>query len=116
MLRLYADEQFPLPVVQRLRALGYDILTAQAAGQANQRIPDDQVLAFATAENRAVISQNRRNFIRLHQENPNHAGIVVCSKNLDWDDFATAIHQTLSNYEMLTDKLIRITRLSGGQP
>ena len=49
MLQLYADEQFPLPVVQRLRALGYDILTAQEAGQANQRIPDDQVFSFGNS-------------------------------------------------------------------
>jgi predicted nuclease of predicted toxin-antitoxin system len=110
VLRLYADEQFPLPVVQKLRALGYDVLTAQTAGQANQRIPDDQVLAFATADNRAVISQNRRDFIRLHQQTPNHAGIIVCSKNLDWDGFTATIHQTLSNYEVLTGELIRITR------
>ncbi|PSR17932.1 hypothetical protein C8255_09975 [filamentous cyanobacterium CCP3] len=110
MLRLYADEQFPLPVVQRLRALGYDILTAQEAGQANQRVPDDQVLAFATRQHRAVISQNRRDFIRLHQKNPSHSGIVVCSKNLDWDDFTATIYQTLENYESLSGKLIRVTR------
>ncbi len=66
MIRLYADEQFPFPVVQRLWMLGYDILTAQEAGQANQRIPDDQVLSFATVRKRAVITQNRRDFIRLH--------------------------------------------------
>jgi predicted nuclease of predicted toxin-antitoxin system len=91
VLRLYADEQFPLPVVQRLRALGYDVLAAQEAGQANQRIPDEQVLAFAAANDRAVISQNRRDFIRLHQQDSNHAGIVICCKDLDWDGFATAI-------------------------
>jgi predicted nuclease of predicted toxin-antitoxin system len=110
VLRLYADEQFPLPVVQRLRALGYDILTAQAAGQANQRIPDDQVLAFATASDRAVISQNRRDFIRLHRQNPNHAGIIVCSKNLDWDGFTAIIYQVLGNYEILTGELVRIAK------
>lgn len=110
MLRLYADEQFPLPVVQRLRALGCDILTAQEAGQANQRIPDDQVLAFATDKNRAVITQNRRDFVRLHQGNPSHSGIVVCSKNLDWDDFTATIHQVLGNYEDLTGQLVRVTK------
>ncbi|NMF83704.1 DUF5615 family PIN-like protein [Nodosilinea sp. P-1105] len=110
MLRLYADEQFPWPVVQQLRILGYDILTAQEAEQANQRIPDDQVLSFATHENRAVIIQNRRDFVRLHQQNLSHAGIVVCSKNLDWDDFTATIHQHLTNYEELKGQLVRITR------
>jgi 3D (Asp-Asp-Asp) domain-containing protein len=36
MITLYADEQFPLPVVTRLRAKGYDVLTVQDAGNANQ--------------------------------------------------------------------------------
>ena len=110
MIRLYADEQFPFLVVQRLRQLGYDILTAQESGQANQKIPDDQVLSFATANQRAVITQNRRDFIRLHQQGPTHAGIVVCSKNLDWEAFAAAIHQGLADRETVTGELIRITK------
>jgi hypothetical protein len=37
VIRLYADEQFPFLVVQRLRQLGYDVLTAQESGQANKK-------------------------------------------------------------------------------
>ena len=110
MIRLYANEQFPFPVVQRLRQLGYDVLTAQESGQANQKIPDDQVLSFATANKRAVITQNRRDFIRLHQQGQTHAGIVVCSKNLDWDAFTAAIHQGLADRETVAGELIRITK------
>jgi hypothetical protein len=29
MARLYADEQYPYPVVEFLRALGHDVLTVQ---------------------------------------------------------------------------------------
>lgn len=111
MVRLYADEQFPFPVVQRLRLLGYDMLTAQQAGQANQRIPDDQVLSFAAADQRAVITQNRRDFIRLHNQSLTHAGIIVCSKNLDWDDFAATVHQALVGRETIAGELIRITKM-----
>jgi hypothetical protein len=32
MARLYADEDFNYPVIQRLRQLGHDILTAHKAG------------------------------------------------------------------------------------
>lgn len=78
MARLYADEQYPLPVVEFLRALGHDVLTVQEAGKANQRIPDQEVLAFATSEERAVITQNRKDFFRLHRIQPHHAGIVAC--------------------------------------
>jgi hypothetical protein len=48
MALLYADENFDHPLVVRLESLGHDVVTAQHAGQANQSIPDPQVLAFAT--------------------------------------------------------------------
>jgi Domain of unknown function (DUF5615) len=35
MAELYADEDFPFPVVERLRQLGHDVLTALEAGKAN---------------------------------------------------------------------------------
>lgn len=110
MFRLYADEQFPFPVVQRLQAMGMDVLTVQAAGKANQRIPDNQVLEFAIAHNRAVITENRRDFVKLHQQFPSHFGIVVCSKNLDWDAYANKIREVLGLYDSLAGNLIRITK------
>jgi predicted nuclease of predicted toxin-antitoxin system len=72
MVRLYADENFPLRVVEALRQMGHDILTAHDAGQANKRIPDDQILAFACSEQRAVLTYNRNHFIRLHNSQPPH--------------------------------------------
>ncbi len=62
MASLYADEQFPLPVVKLLRTLGHDVLTVQEAGNAG--LPDRDVLAFAVSNNRAVLTQNRRDFMR----------------------------------------------------
>ncbi|MFZ4730896.1 MAG: DUF5615 family PIN-like protein, partial [Pseudanabaena sp.] len=47
MARLYADEQFPLPVVKILRTLGHDVLTVQEANKAEQKIPDNEVLSYA---------------------------------------------------------------------
>ncbi|MBD2576541.1 DUF5615 family PIN-like protein [Oscillatoria sp. FACHB-1406] len=41
MARLYADEQFPVPVVEFLRVLGHDILTVREAGKANQKVLND---------------------------------------------------------------------------
>ena len=46
MARLYADENFPFPVVEALRNFGHDVLTVLEADQAEQAIPDDEVLAF----------------------------------------------------------------------
>ncbi|WP_412768527.1 DUF5615 family PIN-like protein [Leptolyngbya sp. KIOST-1] len=51
------------------------MLTVQEAGQANRRIPDEEVLQFAISQDRAVITQNRRDFIKLHNQSSAHAGI-----------------------------------------
>lgn len=49
MAQLYSNENFPLPVVEELRRLGHDVLTTHEAGEAGKSVPDEQVLAFATA-------------------------------------------------------------------
>ena len=49
MADLYSDENFPIAIVKELRKLGHNVLTALEAGQANQRIPDDEVVRFAIA-------------------------------------------------------------------
>jgi predicted nuclease of predicted toxin-antitoxin system len=110
VLKLYADEQFPRPAVDRLIAKGFDVLTVQEAGKANQKISDPEVLAFAINQGRAVITQNRRDFISLHNQSQAHAGIVVCTKNLDWDSFADEIERALSGRTSITGELIRISR------
>ena len=35
MARLYANENFPFPVVEELRKLGHDVLTIQETGKAD---------------------------------------------------------------------------------
>jgi predicted nuclease of predicted toxin-antitoxin system len=112
MARLYADEQFPKVVVELLRPLGHDILTVQEAGNANQRIPDEQVLAFAVSDERAVLTLNRFDFIRLHSAQPDHAGIIVCKNDLNWERLAMGINQAIATAEPLTGKLIRVNRPS----
>jgi hypothetical protein len=42
--RLFADENFPLPVVEELRVLGHDVVTIQEAGMAERGISDPDVL------------------------------------------------------------------------
>ncbi len=110
MARLYADEQYPYPVVEFLRALGHDVLTVQEAGKANQRISDPDVLTFATSEQRAVITQNRKDFFRLHRMRPEHAGIIACTNDRDWEALANRIHDAITAEETLQGELIRVVR------
>ncbi|MBD1930906.1 MULTISPECIES: DUF5615 family PIN-like protein [Cyanophyceae] len=108
MASLYADEQFPLQVVELLRTLGHDVLTVQEAGNAG--FSDPEVLAFAVSNVRAVLSQNRRDFIRLHIQQPDHAGIIVCTEDKNLERLATRINDAISAEETLTGKLIRVNR------
>lgn len=110
MALLYANENFPVQVVIALRALGHDVLTSLEAGQANQSISDEKVLDFATQNNRALLSINRRDFIRAHEQKPGHAGIIVCTQDPDTDGQAERIHQAIKENEPLAGKLIRINR------
>jgi len=110
MAMLYADEDFSSPVVQRLRHLGHDILTASEAGQADQSITDAAVVAFATADGRAVLTFNRRHFIRLHTEVRSHTGIIVCTRDDDVVALADRIHDRLQSTPILQNQLLRINR------
>lgn len=110
MARLYSNENFPRQVVEALRRLGHDVLTIQETGKAGQRVPDEDVLTFASAENRAVLTLNRKHFIRLHNERPGHAGIIVCTFDPDFLGQANRIHATLNVQANLASQLIRINR------
>lgn len=112
MARLYSDEQFPRKVSELLRTMGHDVLTVQEAGNANLGIPDEEVLAFAVNDNRAVITLNREDFIRLHRANSEHAGIIVCTNDADRPRMATRINQAIVQEEPLLGKLIRVVRPS----
>jgi predicted nuclease of predicted toxin-antitoxin system len=110
MARLYADEQYPYPVVEYLRALGHNVLTVQEAGKANQKVPDSEVLAFATIEQRAVVTQNRKDFFQLHRVQPDHAGIIACTNDRNWEALANRIDAAIAAEGSLPGKLIRVVR------
>ena len=110
MAAFYADENFPLPVVEALRRLGHDVLTAFEAGQANQRIPDDAVLDFATRCGRAVLTLNRWDFIGLHSRSQRHSGIAVCTGDSDVDRLAGAIDAAVRSTPSLSGALVRVNR------
>jgi len=108
MARLYADEQFPRQVVQKLRSLGHDVLTVQEAGNAG--LPDEEVLAFAISQNRAVLTVNRRDFFQLHKLKPDHCGIIACTRDDDIPKLSANINDAISMAEILTGRVIRVYR------
>ena len=110
MVRFYADEQFPFPVVELLRALGHDVLTVQEAENAGQGIPDNEVLAFAISQERSILTINRDDFIRLHRRDSNHFGIIVCTNNRNWEQLAARIDEAVTVERPLQGKLIHVVR------
>jgi hypothetical protein len=108
--RLYANENFPLPVVEGLQRLGHDVLTSRDAGNAGQAIPDEAVLAFAVAAERALLTINRKHFIRLHRQDARHKGIIVCTFDPDFDGQAVRIHDALAALAQLDGQLVRVNR------
>jgi hypothetical protein len=110
IVRLYSNENFPLPVVEALRGKGHDVLTTGDAGKSNTGIPDEEVLRFAIAERRAVLTHNRQDFIRLHRLHPGHEGIIVCTENADFPALAEKIHAQLQQLESLKGRLVRVNR------
>jgi predicted nuclease of predicted toxin-antitoxin system len=110
MARLYADENFPLAVVVELRRLGHDVATTCQTGKANRATPDAEILEFASTEGRAVLTLNRKHFVRLHAARPNHAGIVVCTADPDFPGQAQRIHAAVALHDDLSELLLRVNR------
>jgi hypothetical protein len=107
---LYSNENFPLPVVQALRDLGHDVATIQERGKASEAVPDPEVLGMAVSEGRAILTLNRKDFIRLHKQAPDHAGIVVCTVDPDFAAQAKRIHEAIEACSDLKKQLLRVNR------
>ena len=83
MIKLYLDEDVHKKVATALRLKGYDVVSSHEVQR--QSLSDNQQLAYAVSENRAIFSFNAGDFNRLHKEQaakgPHHYGILL-SKQL----------------------------------
>ena len=74
-IRFYFDQHIPGAVSAGLRLHGVDVLTAWEAGRCGT--PDPDQLAFATAEDRVVMTFDP-DYLALHRSGVPHSGIVWC--------------------------------------
>ena len=111
-MQFYADENFLLQTVAELRNLGHDCLTALEDKRANQKISDEKVLERATELGRAVLTINRIDFKRLHNENSEHAGIVLCTFDADFIRQAQRIDEACKDFDEIKGQLVKIYRPS----
>jgi predicted nuclease of predicted toxin-antitoxin system len=111
MLKFYSNENFPIAMVDLLRSHGYDVLTSYEAGQANQKIPDDEVLMYAINAGRVVITENRQNFINLHSTASNHAGIIICKADRDYAGKVQVLHDFFTqDTQPMENRLLRVMK------
>ena len=110
MARLYANENFPFPVVLELRRAAHDVLTVAETGKSEQAWPDEAVLEYASNDGRALLTMNRKHFLRLNREPPDHAGIIACTVDPDFVSLARRIDEAIREKPKLRGKLIRINR------
>jgi hypothetical protein len=77
---LLLDEMFTDDISQQLRAQGHDVISV-VADRALAGLPDDQILAYATAEGRALVTANIKDFVpldtRYRAAGQSHAGLVL---------------------------------------
>lgn len=59
---------------------------------------------------RVILTLNRRHFIRLHRDQSDHCGIIVCTFDPDFAALALRIHEAVSERPGLPSQLIRINR------
>lgn len=82
-IALYIDEDVDVLVADLLHARGFDALTTRDARRLHAT--DEEQLAYAAAEQRALLTHNRADFEALHQtymdSGCHHAGIFIAVRH-----------------------------------
>lgn len=112
MHKLLADEDFPFPSVKQLRNLGVDIITLQNLGLVGIGLQDASVLELSIKLKRAILTCNRRDFIKLHKQSSEHFGIIVCTRNPDHKTLAESIYSVLESESIIENSLLKVYRPS----
>ena len=80
-IKLYLDENVDILVAQILKTYDYDVLTSLDAGKL--KISDEEQLAFAVEERRALLTHNIKDYQKLaesyFENNKLHHGILLSS-------------------------------------
>jgi predicted nuclease of predicted toxin-antitoxin system len=71
----HLDEHCPPAIAEGLRRRGIGVSTTAEAGLLGA--PDEQQLAYVLTHHRVLVTSDA-DFLRLHQEGVQHAGIVFC--------------------------------------
>ncbi|HEY1620550.1 MAG TPA: DUF5615 family PIN-like protein [Streptosporangiaceae bacterium] len=108
---LLLDEMFSDTIARQLRDKTHDVVSV-VADPALVSVPDDQVLAYATAQGRAVVTANIKDFmpldIQYRAAGQVHAGLILVS--------AKTFPQSRSYMANVTSALAAFLDKPGGLP
>src|SRR5689334_22645035 len=94
--RLYFDRHIMARLAVALRGPGFDVRWTEEAGL--ETATDEEQLAFAVAEGRAILTDNIRDFAPLHEASlaagQTHAGIIV-SRQLGRRQYGSLLERML---------------------
>jgi predicted nuclease of predicted toxin-antitoxin system len=80
--KLYLNEHLSPRLAVQLRRHGFDAASSHESGRLSDS--DDQQLAFAAGEQRAIVTFNAGDFVRLHQlylaQGRDHWGIILSTE------------------------------------
>ena len=101
----------PVRIVNKLRRLGYDVVTVQqlqGTSEPEIGLLDEFVLDTARTLRRAVLTMNEKHFCRLHYAKPGHHGVIICTQTPDWTKRAKEIDDAIKGEAPLLGKLIYV--------
>jgi uncharacterized protein with PIN domain len=100
LIKLYVDADITPKLARALRAQGYDAISAHETG--NAEASDVEHMAFAAAEQRALLTCNARDFTPLFEDywfaGREHSGVIV-SEQLE---FGEMLRRTIALLERIT--------------
>jgi predicted nuclease of predicted toxin-antitoxin system len=76
-IRFHLDENVTNIVAEALRRRGIDVTTTPEQGLISAS--DEEQLAFSLSQSRVIFTQDT-DFLRLHNEDASHTGIIFCSQ------------------------------------
>lgn len=97
-LRILVDEcTAAKTLVGMLRAAGFDVVTSvEALGIGAS---DAEIFTYAQSDQRVILTRNCSDFVGLHEEHPEHFGVLLIYEDRDSRDMA---------YRQIVDAIFRV--------
>ena len=101
-MRFYLDADLSWRIVAIARRLGVDVVSAHRVGMTEAT--DAEQLAYATQDDRCIVTKNRDDFLDLDRayrdQGLQHHGILIVAESLPTHDFV-AVARALARYHSL---------------